>query len=197
MNAVVQSRDRWENEYESGAWSRLHSSHEFAHYTLVASYLQRHGRPFRLLDVGCGEGVILKFLNRSLVESYTGVDIAQAALDKIPLKRSQDRMICSQLETYSPEGRWDVILFNEVLYYTADPVAQFRKFSGSLNANGFYVISMFKKRNPFAWNNRCIRRIQRHLHEEKYRIDDAVRLAKSDNSATWEIMVVRPPGAEV
>ena len=69
----------------------LFRSAEFAHYAMVAAYIQISRRPISLLDIGCGEGQILKHLNLDLIAQYTGVDIAQAALDQITPKRPQDR----------------------------------------------------------------------------------------------------------
>jgi 2-polyprenyl-3-methyl-5-hydroxy-6-metoxy-1,4-benzoquinol methylase len=190
--AIKQEKGHWEDEYESGLWNRLHGSQEFARYTLVSGYIQRSRRQVSLLDIGCGEGVILKHLNLDLVGEYTGIDIAQTALDKIAPKRGQDRYICSSLENYLPDAKWDVVLFNEVLYYTSDPVAQLKKFESSLKKNGCYVISMYRKNNPLAYNNCCIRAVRRHIRLAGYLIEDAVELAKNDRSAAWQIFVVRP-----
>jgi SAM-dependent methyltransferase len=192
MTKIKQAKGQWEDEYERGQWMRLHGDEEFAHYTIVAGYIQKNAQPISLLDVGCGEGVVLRYLNLDLIASYTGVDLAQAALDKIVPKRSQDRYICSSLEDYSPEGKWDVILFNEVLYYTYDPVAHLERIEHSLTPGGFIVISMHKKANPLAWNNRCIRSVQRYFRRADYVVEDAVELSKIDGSAAWQVFVVRP-----
>ncbi len=192
MTKIKQEKGQWEDEYESGLWNRLHGNHEFARYTLVSGYIQKSGQQVSLLDIGCGEGVILKYLNLGLIGDYTGIDIAQTALDKINPRRSQDRYICSSLENYSPDTKWDVVLFNEVLYYTSDPVAQLKKFERSLKKDGCFVISMYQKKNPLAYNNRCIRDIWRYMKLAGYTIEDAVELAKIDGSAAWRVFVVRP-----
>jgi SAM-dependent methyltransferase len=190
---VKQERSVWENNYTNGQWECLRGKQEFAHYTVVAGYIQREKRPVSLLDIGCGEGVILHYLNLDLIKQYTGLDVAQAALDKISPRRKQDDYICSSLENYRPDRGWDVILFNEVLYYTFDPVKHLKQFETALNAGGFYVISMFRKNNPFATNNRCIRRVRRHLREASYQIEDAVQVSKLYGSASWQMWLVRPP----
>ena len=193
MKPAVQNRDQWENEYQSGLWQGLHSDREAARYHVVAGYLQRGARPVSILDIGCGEGVILKYLDLDRARKYTGIDLAQAALDRITPRRPQDRTICSTLEDYSPDDTWDVVLFNEVLYYTPDPVAQLKKFEHALAPGGWFVVSMHRKSNPLAWNNRCIRSVWRYVRQAGYAIDDAVVLSKSDRSASWEVFAVRPP----
>jgi 2-polyprenyl-3-methyl-5-hydroxy-6-metoxy-1,4-benzoquinol methylase len=193
MTTTKQEKGHWEDEYENGLWKRLHGSQEFARYTLVSGYIQKSGRQVSLLDIGCGEGVILKHLDLGMIGNYTGVDIARTALDKITPRRGQDRYICSSLENYSPDAQWDVILFNEVLYYTSDPVAQLKKFEHSLKKDGCYVISMYRKKNPLAYNNRCIRNVWRYIKFARYTVDDSVELAKIDGSAAWQVFIVRPP----
>ena len=52
---VKQSKKEWEDQYGSGAWDWLSSTSEFAHYSIVAAYVQMLKRPLSLLDLGCGE----------------------------------------------------------------------------------------------------------------------------------------------
>lgn len=181
----------WESEHKTGNWTHLQGEHEFAHYTLVAGYLQRLGQQITLLDLGCGQGVILKYLNRDLIGKYTGVDVAQAALDRITL-RPKDELICSSLEDYEPNEKWDVVLFNEILYYTKDPVAHLKKFETALTPRGFFVVSIHRKPNPMAWNNRCMRRVQAYFRTSSYVIEDGVTLSKLYEPSKWDILIARP-----
>jgi trans-aconitate methyltransferase len=192
MADAKQERVEWEAEYQRGLWSRLQGSQEYARYRLVSGFIQPDAKPIKLLDVGCGEGVILKHLDLGRIEQYTGVDLAQAALDQITPKRPQDRHVRSSVEDYMPADKWDVILFNEVLYYTSDPVSQLKRFEGSLTAGGCFVISMYRKRNPLSWNNRCIRRIQQYLGSAGYSVDHAVELVKLPQRISWVVLVARP-----
>lgn len=195
MSKIIQDKARWDAEYQSGAWDCLERESELPRYALLASYIGRRSGPYRLLDVGCGEGLILRHLNGAHLESYTGVDLAQAALERIKPRRSQDRYICSTVEEFVPDTQWDVILLNEVLYYTMDPVAQIKKLLPALRKGGDLVISMYRKRNPFAWNNRCARQVDRHLRAGPYDIRDQVCLGRGP--AKWQITVARPTRASV
>jgi len=188
----MQDKEKWERDYKSGVWDRLTDNKDSIHCKIVASYVQKKGTKQSVLDAGCGAGGILKHLDLNLIDKYTGVDIAQTALDKIAPKRSQDEYICSSLEDYIPNGQWDVILFNEVLYYMSDPVAQIRRFENSLKPEGFFVIAMYKKKRYFSWNDRCVRRLRRYMQQASYAFDDAIELSNIDGSAAWEIFRVRP-----
>lgn len=188
----AQEKIDWEQEYQKGDWNRLHGDDEFVRYQVLASYVHRMQSGISLFDVGCGEGVLLRHLNLDFVASYTGLDIAQTALDRIGPRRRCDRYICSTLEHYLPDEKWDVILFNEVLYYTADPVAQLRKFEQSLKERGVFLISIYKKNNVFAYNNRCIRSLQRFFMRQAYCIQDAVEIRNLRKPARWQVFVVQP-----
>jgi predicted TPR repeat methyltransferase len=192
MNEIKQSRSAWEKEYQDGQWQCLYGESEAPRYALVASFIRRRQGPITLLDVGCGEGVILRHLDLGCVRRYVGLDLAQTALDGIQPQRSQDRYICSSLETYAPDEKWDVILFGEVLYYTHDPVGQLRKFESSLNKDGFFVVSMHQKQKWYAYGNRCIRRLKRCFRDHYTVLDNVELIRHGDESLTWQIFVVRP-----
>jgi 2-polyprenyl-3-methyl-5-hydroxy-6-metoxy-1,4-benzoquinol methylase len=190
---VKQDKSSWEQAYQSGVWTSLLSDGERAHYSVVADFIQRRAKPGSLLDVGSGEGVILKYLNLDLIAQYTAVDLTQTALDRISPRRPQDKYICSSLEEFAPQDKWDVILFNEVLYYTHDPVAEMRRFENCLRPDGYFVISMHKKSSPLAYNNRCIRRVRAYFARAAYEIIDAVEISKLQVTARWQVFLVRPP----
>jgi hypothetical protein len=50
-------------------------------YALLGQFLRRISRPFRLLDLGCGDaGFMAKALEGTTISRYTGVDLASMAL---------------------------------------------------------------------------------------------------------------------
>lgn len=190
---IKQDKVSWEAAYRKGEWDSLASDAEYAHNVVVGGFIRRRATSYSLLDVGCGSGVILRYLDLTLVTQYTGMDLAQAALDRIEPKRPQDRYICSSLEGFNPGGKWDVILFNEVLYYTHDPVAQLRKFEKCLRPGGSFVVSMHKKANPFAYNNRCLSRVRSYFRRAHYSVVDAVEVCKLTSAIRWQVFLVQPP----
>jgi 2-polyprenyl-3-methyl-5-hydroxy-6-metoxy-1,4-benzoquinol methylase len=192
---IKQDKASWEQAYQQGQWDRLASDGEYAHNLVVGGFIRRRPKPYSLLDVGCGSGVILRYLDLAMVTRYTGVDLAQAALDRIEIKRPQDRYVCSSLEEFHPEEKWDVILFNEVLYYTHDPVAHLRKFEPCLHPGGSFVVSMHKQSSPWAYNNRCIRQVLHYLRQARYSMIEAVEVRKILPGTRWQVFLVQPPAA--
>lgn len=196
MPAILQDKEKWEQQYRSGRWSYLAGSEEFARYAIIAAHACRGGREgLRVLDVGCGEGVLLKHFDLAKIAKYTGLDLAQSALDKIELRRESDRFVCSSIEEFTPDDRWDVIIFNEVLYYTADPIAQIQRFEKALLPGGILIVSIFKKTRFWAYNNRCARAVEKYFAGGNYTIVDAVELSKIYGKLRWQIFVVKPAEA--
>src|SRR5262245_51695956 len=56
------SKERWDEEYASGRWDVMRRSDELARYSVLAGYLRRLHPRGRVLDVGCGEGILLEHL---------------------------------------------------------------------------------------------------------------------------------------
>lgn len=190
---VKQDRSLWEQEYRAGKWETLSQTPDFARYKIVAGFIHSFGDSIRLLDVGCGHGLMLQHLELSEIAKFTGLDIAESALEAIQPKRPQDRFVCSPIEEFKPDDTWDVVLFNEVLYYMHDPITPLQQFERFLSPKGFFVISMHTKNNPLAYNNRCLRKVKRYLQTSGYEILDAVELRRLLSRTAWQLLKVRPP----
>jgi 2-polyprenyl-3-methyl-5-hydroxy-6-metoxy-1,4-benzoquinol methylase len=192
MSETLPDKSRWEAEYQCGRWNYLAGSEEFIRYAIITSLLLGLKVPLSLLDIGCGEGLLLKRLGPQFVSKYTGLDVAQSALEKIHPKRSGDQYFLSSVEAFVPAEKWDAIVFNEVLYYTADPVAQIRKFENALAPDGVIIVSIFKKPRIWSRNNRCARQVWNYFKREGHTILEAVEVSKIQRHMKWQIMLVKP-----
>ena len=70
-----------------------------------------------ILDVGCGEGTLSDYLNNDQREKYLGIDLSKEAVRLGKLKRPGIKFKSTNAENFVPRQKFDVIIFNEVLYY--------------------------------------------------------------------------------
>lgn len=105
-----------------------------------------------LLDVGCAAGGLAQTASREGLEHYVGVDISEYAIKKARKqllegkKLSSARFYTCDLCDFTPENnsQFDVIVFNEVLYYldVKEAVVQLERYSNWLRPGGVFCISM-------------------------------------------------------
>ena len=134
----------WDGLFKSGAYDRLEGSVERARYSLIVGHQDRIGAK-RILDVGCGQGVLAKRLVRTPYERYLGLDISQAAVDMAEAGAAdpRNRYIVADMDRFETDERFDWVIFNECLYYLDDPLATVARYAQWLEPGGHLTISMY------------------------------------------------------
>ncbi|HEX7116801.1 MAG TPA: class I SAM-dependent methyltransferase [Steroidobacter sp.] len=140
---VPLSRAAWESQYRHGHWDLLADTRELARYSVLAGYVLLYPRA-RVLDVGCGDGLLALRLNGSY-QSYLGIDLSETAIERARARvpSSRARFLQANAETRVPSGRFDVIVFNESLYYFERPLAVFDRYASRLADGGAIALSMY------------------------------------------------------
>ena len=143
-----ESLNGWASTYLGGTfWNDLRNS--------VTVELAKHVAPSAtsILDIGCA-GATLALALDSKYSVYYGVDISDIAISKAQetltaSSMSQEidfsfQLSVSTVQDYKPNRKFDVIVFNEVLYYlTLNEVANcMRRYSTFLSDNGVILISL-------------------------------------------------------
>jgi cyclopropane fatty-acyl-phospholipid synthase-like methyltransferase len=148
----------WDQEFTTGHW-------DFIDNTMgdcVYPYLERYSRNGRLLDLGCGPGNTANELAASAYQSYVGIDISEAALQK-GRKRSEtngrgdkNRFELGDFISYAPSQPFDVILFRESMYHV--PLKQVKamllRYSNYLTDGGVFIVRMVTSRSNGTDNRR-------------------------------------------
>ena len=125
----------WDDD--SGDWQGLASRAQLPRYWHIARLIAQCS-PRNVLDVGCGEAILRDFLPSSLV--YSGVEPSSKAAN------AQQGIVHTTAEAFSPGNeRWDCIVFNEVLYYSHDPLYLLKKYARLLVSGGRILISIYQK----------------------------------------------------
>lgn len=179
-------RPRWEAEYGSGRWAYMQGLAELSRYSVVVGYarfLRPHGS---ILDLGCGEGILQQRLGAESYSHYLGVDISHTAIERARA-RADDRttFTCADVASFAPERRFDIIVFNEVLYYLSDPVRVMRHYERFLEPNGIFILSMFADEHTRAnWTTL----------ERAYDFLDETRAGNARSGFAWSCRVTRAAG---
>ena len=151
------SVEEWNHQYSSSTWVYLTSLEQAPRYAIIEAWRRRIKPSGSVLDLGCGEGVLFEQIPEDMKVNYTGVDLAQVAIDIASKKirdSSTERFVCADLVTFDPPAglAFDVIIFNEVLYYVADPPAVVRRYRKALAPSGLIIVSIFY-RNFKTWKS--------------------------------------------
>ena len=176
------SKSLWEQQYGSGHWDFLRSLGERARFSVLAGYLHELKPQGALLDVGCGEGLLYERL-LSQPSVYLGLDISAAAIEKARTIGAGP-FLCADAEQFVASDTYDVIVFNECLYYFYDPVGTVGRYASALRPDGIMIVSTFLQ-------SRRGRAILRAL-KRKHTVMDETSIAHGARSWTCSVFT---PGA--
>jgi SAM-dependent methyltransferase len=150
---------RWNRAYQQGSWDWLGRIDELAHYSVIAGYVLYVKPGARVLDVGCGDGLLAERLDPRACVDYLGFDFEEPVRRALNAVRPRARFLVADLNVFETGERFDAIVFNESLYYAADPAELLGRYGQMLTPGGVFVISMHTApRNESRWqavDERC------------------------------------------
>lgn len=182
------AEEEWETHYSSERWEFLKEVGQLAHYSVIVGYCCYFKQPGTILDIGCGEGILQEKLRPYKYSRYVGVDISTEAIHLAPNKQDERTLfVRADASRYIPNERFNIIIFNECLYYFKDPLSVMRRYANFLEENGLLIVSMY-----VTERTKCIWKIL----EKSYTPDDEVRVTnKSGVSWIIKVFLVSRPNA--
>jgi len=135
----------WEEQFKNGAWDYLYSDTEALHYQSIVKFYKQYGGG-SVLDAGCGQGVLFHYLKPYIKgpADYLGFDIAENAVAEARDRFPPYRFVQADFNISTPDEKFDVIIFNECIYYFNKLIDQLNAcFAKNLNPGGHVIISMF------------------------------------------------------
>jgi 2-polyprenyl-3-methyl-5-hydroxy-6-metoxy-1,4-benzoquinol methylase len=174
----LQSAQIWEAQYAAGRWDFLAQLSELSRFSILAGYIWHLKPGGAVLDVGCGQGVLLRRLASSSYSRYVGIDVSGSAVSVAQEQQNErSTFLAADCEDYFPAEQFDVIVFNEVLCCLRNPLRTVERYARSLNPGGLLLVSMCTAARGSAT---ILWRLKR-----AYTTVDEVRVVHSGRKVSW------------
>ena len=181
---IVHNVNEWDAQYTDGRWERL--KQEQKNTKAIATHICEEAQKnptLRVLDVGCGNGGLTQLIH-SCVGTYVGTDISSVALEEARLIAPKVALhVCDAANPPSDLGIFDVIVFNEILYYT-NPEIVLRAHQQYAHTDTTIIISIVRHwRSLFLWR-KIFRLVEKRA---SYKIFEE----RKKKTMIWDIVIVR------
>jgi hypothetical protein len=143
----MKSAARWDADFRTGKLDFLHRPGEQKRLAEIAAMIGRAARqhgPVEVVDLGSGEGLLLRQLDPAQVKRYVAVDVSGVALKSIREGRVPVARVRSSVAAW--DGRPEplaprVLVASEVLYYDPQGVTHLRKAAAAMPRTVEAVVS--------------------------------------------------------
>lgn len=151
----------WDRDYAAGELEYYRRLIETARYGVLIGYLTGLGGPFRLLDVGCGVGILRERLDAVPFAEYVGIDVSSVAVEAARNRLTDPLTRFVQGDSPRGLGPFDVAVCNEMLYVVDEPARLLDEIAGELRTDGYLLVSMMRHRGERALWRMVERRFER------------------------------------
>ncbi|HUB17925.1 MAG TPA: class I SAM-dependent methyltransferase [Acidobacteriaceae bacterium] len=167
--------------------ARLENLAEIGHYGAIYNYV-RVLEPRSILDVGCGHGLLISLLRSLPYESYLGLDLSPEAIRMAGERHTDARttFIVADADAFLCDQTFDLIIFNECLYYMKDPRGLLMSYARWLRPGGHILVSMYiSPENKKIWR----------LLDGDFILKDSMVAWNLRISGGWSVGLLLPAGA--
>jgi trans-aconitate methyltransferase len=133
-------RCSFDQYYKSGCWDYFETEHSMEMVEVVEKYANKG----RVLDIGCGPGILASLLNSDSFEYYCGVDASPEAIARAQ-KRKNEKIDfeIGDIQNYKCRDKFDLIVFEESLYYVPFFRRQLlKRYAQQLQPGGVFVVTV-------------------------------------------------------
>lgn len=174
----------WDAQYRMGRWDYLASLEQAPRYAVLATWCRRLCSSPSVLDVGCGEGLLLEVLRRGGDLRYRGIDFAPAAIERarrLIVHGEHEFVECISAEAFDvATAAPNLVIFNESLNCCAEPVRLLEQYLDAVG-DGFVLVSI-------AGFDVALADEIRRIHEE--RLVAAVSIEDRLVTKSWHLMAI-------
>ncbi len=142
----VSQQYKFNQQFESGVWEGLKGVAELGRYSIIAGYVRFYCKRPRVLDLGCGEGILQKKISAVDYQYYLGVDFSDVAINNAnEFSNAATHFEVGDLNKLNVPGKFDAIIYNESIYYLNNPEAAITALCSQLNDGGIFIFSIVDK----------------------------------------------------
>lgn len=189
----MKSAANWDAEFKAGKYAFLRRPAERARLGAIAAMIERSTRarrPVEIADLGCGEGLLLDFLDPSRVWRYVAVDISREALRAVPDGDIAVRRVRAGLHEWdgrpAPLAR-RILVASEVLYYHPLGVAHLKMLGERRGGASEAIVSCVAgKAGKPNWTHSA-NRLWRGMQGTGWRRIEGARVRDASADLAWDI----------
>jgi len=181
-------QEQFERLYASGSLDWYGDITELARYSAVSGYCRYFKPSGAILDVGCGEGILQARLDPNAYSRYVGVDFSKTAISRAACRQDEKTgFVMADFNTYIPDEQFDVIVFNECLFHTNDPLGFVKRYEGFLKRDGLFIVSIC--------DHERVKKVWKIL-EAVYAVKDEVHISHR-SKASWTVKILIPSNGTI
>jgi 2-polyprenyl-6-hydroxyphenyl methylase/3-demethylubiquinone-9 3-methyltransferase len=151
----------WDASYASGSLDFYGALREQGRYGVLVGFARAFPRKPRILDVGCGVGVLRARIPDEDVAGYVGIDPSQVAITQAQAQCFARSVFEVGERPSADAGLFDLIILNEMMCYVEDLDGLLENLKGHLAPGGWILTSMFHHAGDVALH----RAVARHFTE--------------------------------
>ena len=176
----------WDETFRNGQWCALGDLSQTARHAIIAGYVHKLVKRGHVLDAGCGEGVLIDYLDPARIE-YTGFDLSPTAIQRATDRHPGMRLSSCAIEAFvPPEGlRYDVVVFNDSLSTLKQPFEMIDHYWSFLAPTGFMVISQYQPAEPYHNGALLTRMFEAELDAGRYEVMVRSEVLNPDTNRRW------------
>jgi 2-polyprenyl-3-methyl-5-hydroxy-6-metoxy-1,4-benzoquinol methylase len=178
------SKSLWEIQYGSGKWDFW--GQELARFIIINDFYEKYKKGGSIFDIGCGQGYLIKYLLEKSPDfqiKYTGIDISEKAIEQCNQLVPNQDFRAIDYDEQGLEGRYDVVIYNEVLEHFRWPIQTIKKsIKENLTPNGIVITSTYRN----GKGNDKIRELIRKEFE-MIEMKEAIK-----DETIWDVYVFKP-----